>query len=114
MRFFIRWAASAATLMALTYYLPGISVNNWYTAFVAALVIGLINAIIRPIITLLTLPINIFTLGLFGLVINALMLLLASTIVKGFVVVGFWPAFWGALALSLVGWAVNALWKKGP
>lgn len=112
MRFLIRWAAAAATLMGLAYYLPGVSVNSWYAAFVAALVIGLINAVIRPFITLLTLPVNILTLGLFSLVINALMLWLASSVVKGFDVAGFWPAFWASLILSLVGWVIGGLLKK--
>ncbi len=112
MRFVLRWAASAATLMGLAYYLPGISVANWYTAFVAALVLGLVNAIIRPVITLLTLPVNLLTLGLFGLVINALMLWLTSSIVKGFGVDGFGPAFWGALIMSLVSWLIGSLLKK--
>ena len=112
MRLLIRLLASAVTLVALTYYLPGIHVDSWYTAFIADLVLGVVNIIIRPIISLLTLPVNLLTLGLFGLCINALMLWLTSTIVKGFTVAGFWPAFWGALILSLVGWLMNMLLHK--
>ena len=112
MRLLIRLLANAATLVGLTYYLPGLQVDNWYTAFIAALVLGLVNLIIRPIVSLLTLPVNLLTLGLFGLIINALMLWLTSTIVKGFTVGGFWPAFWGALILSLVGWLVSMLLGK--
>jgi putative membrane protein len=76
------------------------------------LVLGLLNAIIRPIITILTLPVTILTLGLFSLVVNALMMWIASTIVKGFEVHGFWPAFWAALIMSFVGWFTNSLLKK--
>lgn len=107
----LRWAVNAATLLLLAYYLPGISVSGWYAAFIAALVLGLVNAVIRPILVLLTLPITILTVGLFTLVINALMFWLTSTIVKGFSVAGFWPAFWGALILTAVSWITSSALK---
>ena len=112
MRLLLRWLLSAAALMLIAYYLPGVSVASFYTALIAALVLGLVNALIRPIILTLTLPVNILTLGLFTLVVNALMFWLASTVVKGFSVAGFWPAFWGALIMTLVGWVMSALLKK--
>jgi len=106
MKLLLRWILSAATLMLVAYYVPGISVASFYSALIAALILGLINAL------LLTLPVNILTLGLFTLIINALMFWLASSIVKGFYVAGFWPAFWGALLMWVVGWLVSILLKK--
>ena len=108
MRLLFRWLVSAATLMLLTYYLPGISVAGFYSALIAALVLGLVNALVRPVALLLTLPVNIITLGLFTFVVNALMFWLTATVVKGFNVAGFWPAFWGALVMWLVSWLMNA------
>jgi putative membrane protein len=99
--------------MAAAYIVPGITVKNFWVALIAAIVIGLVNALIRPVLLLLTLPINIVTLGLFTLVINALMFWLAATLVKGFDVAGFGPAFWGALVFWLVSWFTNALFAKG-
>ena len=112
MTLLLRWLISALTLLLLAYYLPGIGVTGFYAALITALVLGLINALIRPLIILLTLPINILTLGLFTLVINALLFWFVSTIVKGFEVAGFWPAFWGALILSLASWLSGTLLKK--
>ena len=112
MKLIVRWLISALALMLIAYYVPGIAVTSFYSALVAALILGLINALIRPFILLLTLPINIFTLGLFTLVINALMFWLASSIVKGFFVAGFWPAFWGALLVCVASWIVNSLFKE--
>jgi putative membrane protein len=111
MRFIIRWVINAGTLLLLAFYLPGIGVSGWYAALVAALILGLVDAIIRPILLVLTLPINILTLGLFTFVINAFLFWFVSTVVKGFVVYGFWPAFWGALILSLVSWLTSDLLK---
>jgi putative membrane protein len=112
MKLLFRWLISAGTLIIIAYYVPGISVQSFYSALIAALILGLINALIRPIILILTLPVNILTLGLFTLVINALMFWLASTVVKGFYVAGFWPAFWGALIMTLISWLVGSLLKN--
>lgn len=112
MRLILRWLISALTLMLVAYYVPGITVVSFYSALVAALILGLINAVIRPLAMLLTLPVNILTLGLFTLVVNTLMFWLAATVVKGFTVTGFAAAFWGALILWLAGWIVNGLLKK--
>ncbi|HAZ28583.1 MAG TPA: hypothetical protein DCY48_02280 [Candidatus Magasanikbacteria bacterium] len=112
MRLLIRWVLNAATLLALAFYLPGIEVSGWYAALITALVLGLVNAIIRPIILLLTLPITVLTLGLFTLVINAVLFWFVGTVVEGFSVAGFWPAFWGALIMSVVSWIVGLVFKK--
>jgi len=112
MKLLLRWLISALTLLIIAYYIPGIKIIGIYPALVAALFLGLVNAIIRPLAVALTLPINIVTLGLFTLVINALLFWFVSSFVKGFYVSGFMPAFWGALIMSFVGWGTNMLLKK--
>lgn len=109
MRLLLRWAISAFAIFLVPYIVPGVTVRNFWTALVAALVIGLINIVIRPILVLLTLPVNILTLGLFTLVINAVLFWFTSTIVKGFEVSGFTAAFLGALAYWLIAWFGNAV-----
>ncbi|MBU1348558.1 phage holin family protein [Patescibacteria group bacterium] len=108
----IRFILNALAVMAAAYIVPGISVRNFWAALIAALVIGLANALVRPVLLLLTLPITIVTLGLFTLVINALMFWLAAVLVSGFTVVGFWAAFWGAIVFWLVSWFTNAVFIK--
>jgi len=112
MSILLRWLIGAVSLMLVTYLVPGIKVESFYSALIAALILGLINSLIKPILIVLTLPVNILTLGLFTLVINALLFWLAATIVKGFGVAGFWPAFFGALAMSVVSWILNGLFNK--
>lgn len=103
----LRWILSAATLLLIAYFLPGVVVTGWYAAFLAALILGLLNAVVRPILLVLTLPVNILTLGLFTFVVNAFVFWFASTVVKGFEVTGFMPALLGSLILWLVGWFAN-------
>lgn len=100
--------------MLIAYYgvVPGIRITNFYAAVIAVLVLGLVNALIKPLILLLTLPFNILTLGLFTLIINALLFWFSSTIVKGFDVAGFWPAFWGALAMWVMNWFITGLLRR--
>jgi putative membrane protein len=109
MRLFIGWAVNALCLMAIPYILPGIQITGFIAALIAALVIGLLNVIIKPILFLLTLPISILTLGLFTFVLNGLMFWLASKFLDGFAVVNFGWAMAGALVYSLISWAVSAL-----
>jgi len=111
MHLLFRWLIYAVAIMLLAYVVPGISVRSFYTALVVALVLGLVNAVVRPLLILLTLPVNILTLGLFTLVINALMLWLVATIVKGFDIKNFVAAFLGALILWVVSWVTSALTK---
>lgn len=113
MRLLIGWAINALVLLALPYLLPGVQLRGFGAALVVALVLGLLNTLIRPILLVLTLPINVLTLGLFTLVINGLMFWLAARLVGGFEVAGFWWAVVGALAYSLVSWAVSALLLGG-
>ena len=91
----------------MAWTLDGIIIESGVTLFIAALVIGLLNAFLRPIVILLTLPLNILTLGLFTFVINAVLLLFASQLVTGFFVDGFWTAFFAALIMSIVGFLLN-------
>jgi putative membrane protein len=98
----LRWIINTLALILVSYIIPGISFENFYSALIAALVLGLINAVIRPILIILTLPVNILTLGLFTLVINAVMFLIVSSIVKGFDITGFGAAFWGAVVYWLI------------
>jgi putative membrane protein len=105
----LRWLVSAVALLGIAYFIPGIRVAGFYSALIAALILGLVNAVIRPIIILLTLPVNILTLGLFTFVINAFLFWFVATVVKGFEVSGFWPAFWGALIVSVIGWIMSSV-----
>lgn len=105
MRVLINWVLDAVAILIAAYMLPGIHINDVLTAFLLAVVLGVINAIIRPVLFILTLPITILTLGLFTLVLNALLILLASVIVPGFTVDGFW---W-ALLFGIILFIVNSL-----
>jgi putative membrane protein len=98
----LHWLISAISLLIVAYLIPGIKVDGLGTALIASIVIGLVNATIGFFLKLITLPLTILTLGIFWLVINALMLELASALVSGFTVQGFWSAFFGAIVLSLV------------
>lgn len=102
MALILRWIINALALLTLTYILPGITVSGFYAALIAALILGIINAILRPILILLTLPINILTLGLFTFIINGFLFWFVGTIVKGFEVQGFWTALIGALIMTLI------------
>ena len=112
MKLLLKWLINALALLGIAYLIRGISVSSFYVALVAALVLGLINALVKPLLILLTLPVNILTLGLFTFVINALLFWFVSTVVKGFSVADFAAAFWGALCLSVVSWLTHILLKK--
>ncbi len=112
MKLILRWIISAATLLLIAQYIEGITVNGFYAALITALVLGLVNAIIRPVVVFFTLPINIITLGLFTFIINGVLFWFVATIVENFEVSGFWPAFWGALILTLVSWFANLFLKE--
>jgi putative membrane protein len=103
------WVINAVALLAVAYLMPSIMVASFTTALVAALVLGLVNAVIRPILILLTLPATILTLGLFIFVINGLLFWLVGTYLQGFTVAGFWAGVVGAIVYSLISWALSAL-----
>jgi len=96
------WLLNAVALLAVAYLLPGIAVASFGSAMIAALVLGLLNTIVKPILVFLTLPITILTLGLFLLVINALVFWFAGSILSGFRVNGFWWAMIGALLYTVI------------
>ena len=103
------WIINAAALLALPYLFSSIQIKGVYVALITALVLGLVNTLIRPILVLLTLPISILTLGLFILVINGLLFWFVASFIDGFQVAGFGAAFWGALVYSLISWAATSL-----
>ena len=108
----LRWLLNTLILMLVGYLTPGISFTSFWAALIASLVIGFLNALIRPLLILLTLPINVLTLGLFTLIINAFIFWLASTIVKGFDITSFGAAFWGAVIYSLIVIVIGFMEKK--
>jgi putative membrane protein len=106
---FIRWLMLTVAIMAAAYVLDGIEIAGFFSAFFAAAILGILNALLRPILLLITLPLNILTLGLFTFVINALMLMMASGVIAGFHVKGFWWAVVGSLIISAVSWLLTSL-----
>ncbi len=108
-RILLKWLINALALLITAYFVKGIQVTGASSLILAAALLGILNAFIRPILIILTLPINIITLGLFTLIINGAMLWFVSLIIKGFVIHGFWPAIIGALIISLVSWLFNWL-----
>jgi putative membrane protein len=112
LRLLVQWLLSAVALLVVSNLVPGFDVRGLGPALLAALVIGLLNATVGFVLKVITFPISILTLGIFLLVINGLMILLASNIVRGFHVYGFVPAFWGAVVLALLGMLIRAITKN--
>jgi putative membrane protein len=112
MRLLLTWLINAAALMALPYLMNSVRVTDLGAALVAALLLGLVNTIIRPVLVLLTLPVTLVTLGLFILVINALLFWLVANLVSGFQVAGFGSAFVAAILYSVISWALATLLLK--
>ena len=102
MRILLVWLINALSLLAVPYVLPSVSIDSFYVALVTALLLGLVNTLIRPLLVIVTLPITILTLGLFTLVINGLLFWFVASFVQGFHVGGFWSAFWGAIVYSVI------------
>lgn len=113
MRLILLWILNAIALLAVAYLLPAIHVASFGAAMVAALLLGLVNAIVRPLLLLLTLPVTLLTLGLFIFVVNGLMFWLAGSLIEGFAVGGFWPAVFGSLLYSVVSWVLSSLLVSG-
>lgn len=119
MRLLFRWVVVALSLFLAARWVPGIHAerNSWVLFAIMALILGLVNAIVRPVLKFLSCPLILLTLGLFVLVINGVTLWLASAIAVhwfhvGFYVRGFWPAFWGALLVSLISVAANLVFSE--
>ena len=109
---FARLIINILALLTVAYTMPGVHVQSLMVAVVAALVFALINTFIKPVIMIITLPINILSLGIFTLFINGLLFYVVSKLVNGFSVDGFWSAFWGALIFSLVSFLLNLFFGK--
>lgn len=102
MDFIVSWLVSAIAILIAAYIIPGVRVNSFLVALLVAAVLGIVNALVRPLLVLLTLPITILTLGIFLLVINALLILLVDAIVPGFEVRGFWNALLFSIILTII------------
>ena len=113
MRLLIVWLINAAALFALPYLMSSIKVDSILTALGAALILGLINTFIRPLLVLLTLPATLLTLGLFIFVINGLLFWFVGSYVSGFHVAGFWSGVFGAILYSIISWALSAILLHG-
>jgi len=112
LRLLLVWLINTLALIAVAYLMPSITVSSFGTALAAALVLGLVNAIVRPVLVLLTLPVTILTLGLFIVVLNGLLFWMVGTWIEGFSVGGFWSGVIGAILFSLVSWLLSALVQK--
>src|SRR4051812_39079677 len=112
MRLLLVWLINTVSLIAVAYLMPSIGVASFTSAIVAALVLGLVNTVIRPILVLLTLPATILTLGLFIFVINGLLFWAVGSFIQGFVVAGFWWGVLGALVYSVISWLLASLVLK--
>ena len=110
-RLLLTWLLNAVALLAVAALLPSIHIASLGSALAAALLLGLINTLLRPILVLLTLPVTLLTLGLFLLVLNGLLFWAAGSLIDGFVVDGFWPGVFGAIVYSVISWALSALLK---
>ena len=109
LRLLLVWLINSVALLGVAYLMPSVQVSSFGAALIAALVLGLVNAVIRPILILLTLPVTLLTLGLFILVINGLLFWFVGSILQGFFVAGFWSGVLGALVYSVISWALSAL-----
>ena len=112
----VKWVVLTGAIGFTAWFLDGIRVTSLLSAVAAAAALGVLNTFFRPIALLLTLPLNIISLGLFTFLINALMLKLASSVIPGFYVVGFWAAVWGAILISATNWGISWLlaWQSKP
>ena len=109
MRFLLVWILNAIALLGVAYLYPGVQIEDWQSAAIAALVLGLVNTLVKPILVILTLPVTILTLGLFLIVLNALLFWGVAAALPGFHVTGFWAAVLGAILYSVIGSLLSML-----
>ncbi len=112
MMLFLRWILFALAILLVGWLIPGIEISSFVSALIVCLIMALINIFIRPLVTLITLPINLLTLGLFGLIINAGLFLLAGYFAPGVSIDGFWSALLGSLVLSLLGLVIDSITER--
>lgn len=113
MKWLITLLLNSLALLAADFFVAGFHIRGFVAALTAALVLGLANTFIRPVLLILTLPITFFTLGLFILVVNGLVFMMVAWFVPGFTVYSFWGALWGALITSIVSWFLNGILNRG-
>jgi putative membrane protein len=109
----IKWIVNSTALLIVAHIVSGVTLDNWPAVFVAALVLGLLNAFLRPVLIFLTLPVTVITLGLFTLFINAFLFYMAAHLVRGFHVTGYWQAFVAAFVFSIVSFLLNLVLSSG-
>ena len=109
----IRWLIMTLAILAVPYLISGVQVGSFGSAMLTAAILGILNALVRPVLIILTLPLTILTLGLFILVINALLFMLAGAIVPGMYVASFWSAFFASIIVSIVSWILNSVVAGG-
>ena len=102
MTMFIKWVLFALLIMFIAWIVPGITITGFLSALFVVIILSLVNTFIRPLINLISLPLNVITLGIFSLIINALLFLLVAKFSPGFQIDGFWSGFWGAIILSVL------------
>ena len=112
MKLLVVWLVNTVALLGVAYLMPSVRVDSFTTALIAAAVLGLANAIVRPILVLLTLPVTLLTLGLFIFVINGLIFMGVAHLLAGFDVAGLWPAILAAIVFSLISWLLSAIVLK--
>ena len=112
--FLLHWLVLTVALAVTAWLLPGVDISSTGALLVAALALGFLNAILRPVLVVLTLPLTVLTLGFFYLILNAVLFALASVLVSGFHVDGFWSAFFGAILMSLLSWLLGSLTGRRP
>lgn len=103
------WGLNALALLTVANFVPGIHVDSFASALIAAFLLGLVNALIRPVLIVLTLPVTVLTLGLFIFIINGLLFWFVGSVLKGFVVDSFWHGVFGALSYSIISWALSSV-----
>jgi putative membrane protein len=109
MRFLLKLLLNGVALIVADWLIDGLHLADVTTAIIAGVILGLVNALVKPVLFILTLPFTLITLGLFLFVLNAICLALAARLVPGFEIDGWWPAFWGALIVTVVSWLLNGL-----
>lgn len=112
LRLLLVWLINTVALIAVAYLMPSITVSSFEAALIAALVLGLVNAVVRPVLVLLTLPVTVLTLGLFIFVLNGLLFWAVAEWIEGFEVAGFWSGVLGAIVFSIVSWLLSALVQR--
>jgi putative membrane protein len=112
MRFLLRLLLNGVAIIVAAWFIPGVSLTGLVPALIAGAILGFVNALIRPVLLLLTFPFTLITLGLFIFVVNAICFALTAAVVPGFEISGFFAAFFGAIIVSLVSWLLNALLEK--